>query len=255
MTMELNKIYVVGDIHGMFNRLIRLKSKLPALGPADKIIFLGDYIDRGPDGFKVLRYLYNWQLKNPNVICLKGNHEDMMINFLDRFEIDCFLDIDKAYIDYDPWLFNDGEDTIRSVTGTRTPWLIKPIIQWVRNLPLHYKIDNLNFSHSGYNASRVDEFGEEMNYYGYLWSRDEFLQFYKGSEKWYIGHTPTQLASQHLPLRYANDVCTKTNKPYSFNNITLMDTGSFITREEHGEKYAPGKISCLEITTNSLYQA
>lgn len=255
MVAYMGKIYVVGDIHGMFNKFLRLKRKLPKLELCDKIIFLGDYIDRGPDGFKVLRYLYRWQQKNPNVICLKGNHEDMMLSFLDKFKIHDFQNLDSFYVGYDPWLLNSGEETVKSFIETKTPGLIEPIIQWLRGLPLYHKIGNLNFSHSGYNACYVDKYGGELKDEDYLWSRDVFLQCYSGEEKWYIGHTPTQSVKKHLPPEFAQYVSKKTNTPYSFNNITLMDTGSFITRKDFGKKYAPGKISCLEITTNTLYQA
>jgi len=253
--METNKIYVVGDIHGMFDKLIKLKRKLPTLNSEDKIIFLGDYIDRGPDGFKVLRYLYKWQMKNSNIICLKGNHEDMMINFLDTAGITDFREMEHAQIDYDPWLYNSAKSTIKSFKETKTPWLINPILQWVRALPLYHKEGNYNFSHSGYNALYVDRFGASLDANGYLWSRADFLQAYNGNERWFVGHTPTQEAKYYLPKKYSKYVNEQTNTPYTFNNITLMDTGSFITKELYSKKYGLGKISCLEITTNTLYQA
>lgn len=78
---------------------------------------------------------------------------------------------------------------------------------------------------------------------------------YNGNERWFVGHTPTQEAKYYLPKKYSKYVNEQTNTLYTFNNITLMDTGSFITKELYSKKYGLGKISCLEITTNTLYQA
>lgn len=85
---ENTKLYVIGDTHGHLDLLMNLHHQIKddlAKKPTEKykIIFLGDYIDRGPDSKGCIDYLIKLMNDNPNVICLKGNHEEKLILFLD----------------------------------------------------------------------------------------------------------------------------------------------------------------------------
>jgi serine/threonine protein phosphatase 1 len=55
------KLFAIGDIHGCFQKLKSLLDQIPFQKDLDTIVFLGDYIDRGPDSFKVVSYLINFQ--------------------------------------------------------------------------------------------------------------------------------------------------------------------------------------------------
>src|SRR5215217_3098142 len=78
------KLYAVGDIHGCFDELKELMKLVffDIDNDQAKIIFLGDYVDRGPDSAKVVDYLDDLRehgAKGVEFIFLKGNHEDMLI--------------------------------------------------------------------------------------------------------------------------------------------------------------------------------
>ena len=76
--------YVIGDIHGCVEELRRLIEALP-LGGGDSVVFLGDYIDRGPDSAAVVAYLISLQdqlVDGIEWVFLKGNHEDMFLSYL-----------------------------------------------------------------------------------------------------------------------------------------------------------------------------
>lgn len=68
-------LYVIGDIHGCPDLLERLVARFD---PALPVVCLGDYVDRGPDSAAVLR----WLMARPEITCLKGNHEAMLLEFL-----------------------------------------------------------------------------------------------------------------------------------------------------------------------------
>lgn len=68
--------YVIGDVHGSMDLLNTL---LDRLDPAIPRVLVGDYIDRGEHSADVLRFLFD----RPDHVCLLGNHEEMMIQFLD----------------------------------------------------------------------------------------------------------------------------------------------------------------------------
>lgn len=81
------RIYAVGDVHGHIKLLDLLHRKITTdlkNNPIDgyKIIYIGDYIDRGPDSAGCVEYLINLLATDSNVVCLKGNHEDKLERFL-----------------------------------------------------------------------------------------------------------------------------------------------------------------------------
>ena len=87
ITPPNTRIYAVGDVHGHIKLLEIIHTLIRndlEKNPVDdyKLIFLGDYIDRGPDSAGCIEYLINLMAENNNVICLKGNHEDKLENFL-----------------------------------------------------------------------------------------------------------------------------------------------------------------------------
>lgn len=86
-TSENTRVYAIGDTHGYLGLLIGLHNQIKndlIENPIEKhkIIFLGDYIDRGPDSKGCIDYLINLISEDPNVTCLKGNHEEKLILFL-----------------------------------------------------------------------------------------------------------------------------------------------------------------------------
>src|ERR1043166_4692946 len=78
------KTFVVGDIHGRCAQLLNLLDLLPRDESTDTLVFLGDLIDRGPDVPGCVEHVLKLCEQNPEkVICLRGNHEQMLLDFLD----------------------------------------------------------------------------------------------------------------------------------------------------------------------------
>lgn len=102
--------YVIGDIHGSATLLEKMLIMIEAdrAGAEADLICLGDYVDRGPDSAGVLRRLSTLTLEGVQIVCLMGNHERMMLDFLDAPE------------EAGPrWLANGGTDTVVSFTTGR----------------------------------------------------------------------------------------------------------------------------------------
>lgn len=71
------RTFAFGDIHGGLSHLERLWAKLPAFDAGDTLVFLGDYVDRGPDSKGVVESVMSLPGRTPaKVVCLLGNHED-----------------------------------------------------------------------------------------------------------------------------------------------------------------------------------
>ncbi len=97
------RCYVIGDIHGCLEELTYLLENLP-LEDSDRLIFLGDYVDRGTDPKGVVSYLIERQHKeDQDLIFLKGNHEDMFLSY---------LGLSGRYGEM--FLFNGGRETLAS---------------------------------------------------------------------------------------------------------------------------------------------
>ena len=97
-------LYAVGDIHGELEKLDELLARLP-LRSEDRLLFLGDYIDRGPDSRGVVARLIDLSKTYPCVFLL-GNHESMFLDFLGWS--------DEAYFGGDAFLMNGGDRTLDS---------------------------------------------------------------------------------------------------------------------------------------------
>ena len=97
--MNYRRILAIGDMHGKFTRLLSLFHKIDFDEQKDFLILLGDYIDRGDENMRCLRWAMEMSEK-PNVIALRGNHEQMMLYYY-------ALGGTEGYI----WLPNGGNKT------------------------------------------------------------------------------------------------------------------------------------------------
>ncbi len=77
----MSKIFAVGDIHGCHQKLVTLLDRLPLDPAEDTLVFLGDYINRGPDSRKVLDTLLALARSHRHVVFLKGNHEQALLDY------------------------------------------------------------------------------------------------------------------------------------------------------------------------------
>ncbi len=83
MNPSPSKIFAVGDIHGCYDKLTELLRRIPFEPERDTIIFLGDYINRGPDSYQVLDCLIELQEICRDAVFLKGNHEQILLEYAD----------------------------------------------------------------------------------------------------------------------------------------------------------------------------
>ncbi|MDO9514947.1 MAG: metallophosphoesterase, partial [Syntrophales bacterium] len=75
----MGKIFAIGDIHGCLSKLEALVPQINIDSRDDTLVFIGDYIDRGPNSRGVVDFVLDLKEKIYTVICLKGNHEQMFL--------------------------------------------------------------------------------------------------------------------------------------------------------------------------------
>ncbi|MBB4371355.1 serine/threonine protein phosphatase 1 [Bradyrhizobium sp. cir1] len=135
--------FAIGDIHGCFDELLTLLAVCDLACPEEdaRFIFVGDYIDRGPDSGRVVDFLIRRQAdQERRFICLRGNHEEMLVRAADRHRSDR---------DLMNWWGNGGEQTLESYGVDDPGDLPAEHLAWFRQLPLMHKDRHRLFVHAG----------------------------------------------------------------------------------------------------------
>jgi serine/threonine protein phosphatase 1 len=139
-------LYAVGDIHGESEMLSELLAKLP-LVEGDRVVFVGDYVDRGPDSKGVVDKLIAFSREHACEFLL-GNHESMFLDFLGWRG--------SEYFGGDAFLMNGGDRTLASYDYFRQIGPGKPGFtlprgheEFFRRLKLHHQEGDYLFVHAG----------------------------------------------------------------------------------------------------------
>ena len=138
------RLIAIGDIHGCIKKLENLLKYL-SIRNNDRVVFLGDYIGRGPNSKEVISLLIELKEKNDNVIFLLGNHEnllleyvrspdDILIPYLRQQHIEAFV---KSY----------GENDLGSLHTLS--FMPKEHVEFLKSLQLYYTEQEYLFVHAG----------------------------------------------------------------------------------------------------------
>ena len=201
----MDKIFAVGDIHGSFDRLQELMKKIPIDFARDTLVFIGDYIDRGPASVEVVDYLIDLKKQVPQTIFLKGNHEDMLEKYLDG-------------TDRFTYLLNGGQNTLDSYLSKNLQSELYPIpsdhMEFFKTLRLYYETEAYIFVHAGLRP-KVPLASQETE--DLLWIRDKFIYSkYNFGKTVVFGHTPLE-----KPLVESNKIGIDTGAVYG-NALTCV---------------------------------
>lgn len=174
--------YAVPDLHGRFDLFTAAIAEIEARG-GGLVIFLGDYVDRGPQSRQIVEALIAGPPEGQSWICLKGNHEDMMVETI------------TAPLDPDWWIGNGGAQTVESYGGE------VPLahIRWLAALPLIHETEQRIFSHAGGNPGKAVAEQAEQDL---CWFRvPRGLDYALAGKHTVHGHTPFRDGPVLLPNR------------------------------------------------------
>lgn len=215
------RFFAVGDVHGCpeeLSLLLDYLEKEERLGPTDLVVFIGDYIDRGPDSKGVVDRLLAFQQKFPQSVFLRGNHEDMLLGFLGFGG-----SLGESY------LFNGGEEFLRSyqAEGLSTAEefftvLPKTHLSFYLNLESYVITPKFVFAHAGLNPRR--DLRAQMDR-DLFWIRDEFIHNIHRFERTVVfGHTPYENVLFHLPFKIGIDTGLVYGNKLSCVELALGET-------------------------------
>jgi serine/threonine protein phosphatase 1 len=202
VTERSPRVFAFGDIHGCsseLNVLLEfLRSRYQA-SRADQFVFIGDYIDRGPDSKGVIDALLAWKEHYPKTVFLRGNHEDMLLGFLGM-----------GGNSGEVYLVNGGTEFFKSY-GIEPSGPLSEIakslprehLQFFTSLELGVSIGEFLFVHAGINPARALN---EQNSHDVMWIRGEFVPVeHKLGKTVVFGHTPFADVMLHMPYKIGID--------------------------------------------------
>lgn len=193
------RVYAVGDIHGCLEQLKALQERIlqdAAKSRAERkvVVYLGDYVDRGPESRGVIDHLIEQPLEGFKSVHLMGNHEQFMLDFL--------RDSDVMRI----WLLNGGDETLRSfdvnpftggpdgLQNALRDALTAKEQKFLRGLRLSHTEGSYHFVHAGVKPGVALD---AQDPHDLLWIRDEFLSSKEDFGKIIVhGHSPRSKPEQ-----------------------------------------------------------
>lgn len=187
-------IYVCSDLHGFPIEKFKKMLKIINFTIDDELFVLGDCIDRGNDGIKILK----WMMSQPNVYLVLGNHEQMMLG--SRFIFEEITDDSIANLTgtklniYSTWMSNSGRPTIEALQAMRNKE-IQYILEYLEEAPLYdcITVNGREFilTHSGLGSFDKDKKLSDYASVDLLWNRPNLNQKYFEDKIVVFGHTPT----------------------------------------------------------------
>lgn len=226
----MTKLYAIGDIHGCYNAFLKILAQIYAdiEGDAAKIVFMGDYVDRGPQSWQVIQHLRDLQNaknpKNKNIeyVFLRGNHEDMLLDYLSSSSTWGFLN-------------NGGRNTMLSYEDAGAN--LREDLDFYRSLVLYHQHDDIVFVHAGMHPyARVEDQYEET----LLWTRDwnDYDEEYAGNVFVVHGHTPVMEVDRHKNQLNIDTGCVYGKTHSAYGNLTAVriddrNTFTFFTAREY----------------------
>ena len=218
-----NRVFAIGDIHGCYDGFRALVEKKLRLKKDDKLILLGDYIDRGPQSKEVLDYIIELLDKGYNIVPLRGNHEQLLLDAYENKRSD-FLS---------HWLYNGGDSTMESF-GLDSLKDIDPVyIEFFKGLDYYYAEGDYIFVHAGFNDDLDDPF---LDLYRMIWFCNEAYDNPLLKDKIIIhGHCPVDKINCIERVRAGRKVID-------------IDTG-YVFASTHGF----GHLTALEVNSMELY--
>ena len=235
-------IYAVGDIHGQRDKLRSLLGLLKEEGmsDADLLVFVGDYVDRGPNTAGVIETLLSLKASRPNTVFLRGNHEQMMLDARHRFDAAFDLENDCGNADSGIYWFTEGgQQTLHSYGSPRGRRWFEIICyehwEFLRATKIEYVETAYHFVHAGLLPPGVKWSMADFVTDPRLWIRYEFI----ASDHDFDGRT---VVFGHTP--------TRDGKPLVLKNKVAIDTGAGIggplTAVGLPEIYDPADIKIIQ---------
>ena len=224
---------IVGDVHGEISLLNVLIDKLQAQASDARWVFVGDFIDRGDHSAQVLSRLRDLAQDRPNTVFILGNHEEMMLSFLETPE-------DAG----NRWMRHGGLQTMASFGTFRlqtqnTPEMLieardklmkclpEGLVTWLSELPRYFISGNVAVVHAGADPRKPIP---EQKPQALTWGHMRITQEARTDGLWVVhGHTIVDF-------------------PQESNGVISVDTGAYATGRLTAAIVRNGSVEFIQAT-------
>jgi serine/threonine protein phosphatase 1 len=236
------RTFAIGDIHGDLEGLVRVFGRMPPLEATDTVVFVGDYLDRGPASAQVIDFVRSLSRETPaRIVPLRGNHEDAWLRVIG--------------VGWPEFVLPPGNGCLaamRSFTGARMPtpdekprpdeerplmtgaFFPKDVVDWMHRLAFWYEDDHAIYVHAGLprGPSGFLHPSNVQTPAALLWLRDEdFFRNYRGKLV-VFGHTATAYLPPELSTYTPEDPMDVWAGPCCVGLDTGAGKGGFLTAIE-----------------------
>ncbi len=220
----MKRTFVIADIHGCSKSLKALIEDQLQPGNEDQFIFLGDYIDRGPDSKGVINYLIYIKENFKNSVFLRGNHEQM------------FLDAQTSIPAHDRWITNGGKEVMTSYGLKNHDHVPYHVHEFLSKTWYYFQEERYIFVHAGLNHLSETPL---KDYNAMMWLREyQVTSKLTGGRIMIHGHTPTAL-----------NIIKQQVETAAINLEICLDNGCVFK----GQREGLGNLLALELHSNTLY--
>jgi serine/threonine protein phosphatase 1 len=233
------RTFAIGDVHGDLAAVFKLFATFPTLDEEDTIVFVGDYLDRGPKSAQVVDYVRHLpEHTKAKVVALRGNHEDAWLRVIaggwPEFVMPpgngCLAAM-RSFQDKPPPAEGEepsAEEREALMLGTFFP---EDVVDWLNALPFFYEDEHAIYVHAGL-PKGPDGFmhpSEVKAPIALLWCRDEdFFRNYRGKLV-VFGHTATEYLPNELSSYTPEDPSDIWAGPCCVGLDTGAGKGGFLT--------------------------
>jgi serine/threonine protein phosphatase 1 len=252
--MRTPRTFAIGDIHGDLAALDTLLGRLPRLGPDDTVVFLGDYVDRGPQSKQVIDRVRGLEHEiQAKVVALRGNHEDLWIQCFEEPNAGFLLPVGngcgamfRSFTDGAPL---SPESSLEATEFARfidvKRWLPEEIVTWMQSLPIWFEDDHAIYVHAALDGEGAEWLHPSKGRAKpVMWGREpDFFANYRGKTV-VFGHTTVA----DLPLDHIGPVQKLFDDPgdvWLRGNLVGIDTGC-------GKG---GFLSAIELPAGRVYES
>ena len=224
--------YVMADVHGCFDKYCSMLKKIQ-FRDDDTLFFLGDAVDRGPDGIKVLLDM----MERKNVVPFLGNHEDMFYRVIRSIGRELTLD-EKIDVEgtMEGWVNYEGGDTTWAAYNALPEETKQALLNYLGTFRIYMEL-SLNvrrflLAHAGLGRYREGKTPDQCTSEEMIWERMDYDKVYLPDVFLITGHTPTG----YIDPAFANRIIKK-------NNHIAIDCGAVFG----------GTLGCLCLETLEEY--
>lgn len=233
-------IYVIADLHGKYKSLLSILKRILPLKEKDEIIFLGDYVDRGPKSAHIIEKFIELKKEyGDRITFLLGNHELMMMETLGLVKTDLINNVELV------WLQNGAPETIRSYASflnlkdfSLSLDRFRQIVpdthkEFLKSLKPFYETTNYIFSHAGFDPVNPDN----NDLYVLLWDKSLYsyvINCIANERK--LGWTKTIVTGHNFngPIVYDKYMMLDTSKKKDVLCVELNSMEAYYASEDKG---------------------